>query len=78
MADKAQDHNRKMEEAIIRASIWEARAGMILGASVLLILIGLAVWAGMSGNNILAGMLLTSGMLSGAAALIWGNHNGRS
>ena len=51
---------------------------MILGASVLLILIGLAVWAGMSGNNILAGMLLTSGMLSGAAALIWGNHNGRS
>lgn len=75
MAEDAQDHNRKMEAKIVNASVWENKAGMVLGFTALLVLIGLAFWAGMEGNNILAGILLTSGLLGAATTLIRGWKN---
>lgn len=76
MAESAIDHNRKMEERVVGASIWSNKAGTILGSLALLILISAAVYAGMNGNNILAGLLLGTGVLGGAATLIRGYNNG--
>ena len=77
MAEKAQEHNRAMEAKIVAASIWEAKLGMILGFAALMTLIGLGAYAGLHGNNVLAGILLASGLVGGATALIrgWGNNS---
>ncbi len=79
MAEKAQEHNRTMEARIVSAGIWEAKTGMIFGFLALLILIGLGFWAGMAGNNVLAGILLAGGLLGAATTLIRGfQKNGNS
>lgn len=78
MAEKAQSHNQDMEATIVRASIFQSNATMILGFVALVALIGLAVYAGMNGNNVLAGLLLASGAFGGAATLIRGWANGVS
>jgi uncharacterized membrane protein len=72
MAESAQAHNQDMERAIVQGSIRTSRDAMYLGYSVLLILICSGFYAGLNGNNILAGLLLGTGILGGAATLIRG------
>ncbi len=72
MAESAQAHGIEMEAKIVTCSIWEAKAAMILGFISLIVLFGLAAYAGMNGNNILAGFYLGTGVLGGAATLIRG------
>lgn len=78
MAENAQAHNRDMEAKIVSAGVWEAKAGMILGSLALMALIGSGVYAGLNGNNILAGLCLGTGVLGGAAKLIRGSRNNGS
>jgi uncharacterized membrane protein len=72
MAENAQDHNRSMETRLVTGSVWEAKAGMVLGFIALIVLISCAMYAGLHGNNILAGIMMTGAVLSGAATLIRG------
>lgn len=72
MAEKAQSHNQAMENKIIDGTIKISAQAMYLGFLALLILIGGAIYAGTHGNNILAGILLTGGVLTGATSLIRG------
>jgi hypothetical protein len=46
---------------------------MWLAFVVFLVLLSAAIYAGMKGNNILAGLLLASGVISGVIGLIKGN-----
>jgi uncharacterized membrane protein len=81
MAEKAQSHNQAMESAIVKGSIRTSHYSMYLGFAALVLLILTAVYAGMHGNNVLAGLLLGTGVLGGAATLIRGranNGNGNS
>ena len=78
MAENAQAHNRDMEAKIVATGIWEAKAGMILGFLALMVLIAAGVYAGLHGNNVLAGFCLGAGVLGGAAKLIrGGKSNGK-
>jgi len=74
MAEKAQDHNMSMEQKIVGAEISDQRLGMILGFLVLVILVGSAVWAGFAGNNVLAGLLLSTAVVGSVAAFIKGRN----
>ncbi len=74
MAEKAQDHNISMEQKIVGAEISDQRLGMVLGFSVLLILVGSAVWAGFADNNVLAGLLLSTAVVGSVAAFIKGRN----
>jgi len=74
MAERSQEHNRSMEAKIVSAMIFENKAAMLLGFLALVLLIGLAVYCGMNGNNILAGLLLGGGFLGAATSLIRGWH----
>lgn len=76
MAEKAQTHNQAMESKIVRGTVFASQAQTFLGFLALMVLIGFAVYAGMNGNNVLAGLLLASGVLGGAATLIRGYANG--
>lgn len=76
MAEKAQSHNQSMETKIVNGSIRTSQHAMYLGFVALIILIGGAIYAGMNGNNILAGLLLAGAAFSGAATLIRGWANG--
>lgn len=78
MAEKAQDHNRAMETKIVDDAISQSSKAMYLGFAALVGLISCAVYAGMHGNNVLAGLLLGTGVLGGAATLIRGWANGSS
>lgn len=75
MAEKAQAHNQSMEKKIIEGNLKTSHHSMYLGFSALIALIIAAVYAGLKGNNILAGLLLASGVLGGAATLIRGYAN---
>lgn len=76
MAEKAQSHNHTMDQKVVRASIRENHWGMALGFATLVLLICLAMYAGMQGHLGLAALLLGSGVLGGAATLIRGVANG--
>lgn len=76
MAEKAQNHNQSMESKIIDGAVSQSKTAMYLGFLALIMLIGFAVYAGMNGNNVLAGLLLTASVLGGAATLIRGWANG--
>jgi len=74
MAEKAQAHNQAMDKSLLDMSSKAAMAGMNLGFTVLVLLIGGAIYAGMNGNNVLAALLLGTGTLGGAAKLLHGWH----
>jgi uncharacterized membrane protein len=78
MAEKAQNHNQAMDNKIVDGSMLQSKQAMYLGFAALIVLIGLAMYAGMHGNNVLAGLLLGTGVLGGAATLIRGWANGSS
>lgn len=62
-----------MEKTVIIKTLQIHKWAMILGFSAFLILIFIAVLVGMTGNNILAGLLLTAAVLGGATTLIRGH-----
>lgn len=72
MAEKAQEHNRRMEEKIVDHQINDARRGMNYGFAGLVILVILAFTAGMLHNNILAGLLLSTAAFGTVAHFING------
>lgn len=78
MAEKEQGHNQAMERTIVEGAMSQSRTAMYLGFIALIILITAAIYAGMNDNNVLAGLLLGTGVLGGAATLIrgWANGNG--
>lgn len=81
MAEKAQEHNQAMEKKLVDGNIQTSQHAMYLGFVVLIFLIIGAVYAGMNGNNTLAGLLLGTSVIGGAATLIRGyanNSNGKS
>jgi len=72
MAEKQQCHEHEMEKTIVTKTLYIHKWAMILGFFAFIILISIAVFVGMKGNNILAGMLLTTAVLGGATTLIRG------
>lgn len=74
MAEKAQEHNISMEAKLVAAEISDQKLGMWLGFAALVVLVILAFWAGMTGNNILSGMLLTSATLGVVISFIRGRN----
>lgn len=78
MAEKAQSHNHAMDNKVVDGAISQSKQAMYLGFGALVILIACAVYSGLNGNNVLAGLLLGTGALGGAATLIRGWANGSS
>jgi uncharacterized membrane protein len=72
MAEITQKHNRDMEAAIVRCEIRDRHLGMLLGFISLMAIIGLAAYAGVRGNNILAGLLLTASVIGTVVAFVKG------
>jgi len=74
MAESAQGHNQAMESKVVSATVWQGKAGMVLGFIALILVLCAALYAGMNGNNVLAGLFLTTAVLGGASTLIRGKH----
>jgi len=74
MAEKAQDHNISMDVKVVEAEIKDRQLGMVLGFLALAGLVGLATYAGMSGNNILSGLLLAATVVGSVVAFIKGRN----
>lgn len=70
MAETEQNHNAGMEKTIVDAQIGDMKRGKWMGLGALLLLIGLAFYAGMNENNILAGILLGTGVLGVVSNLV--------
>lgn len=75
MAENQQNHNTDMEKKIIAAQISDQKRGMRYGLVALTLVIGLAAFAGMNGNNALAGMLISAGAAGVVGAFIKGRHD---
>lgn len=70
MAERAHDHNI---DVMKKGQVCDQRyrvLGMWLGFVALLVLVGSAVYAGLHGNNILAGLLLGTGVLSSIGVFV--------
>ncbi|MEN5247487.1 DUF2335 domain-containing protein [Brucella pseudintermedia] len=79
MAEKAQEHNRRMEEKIVDHQINDARRGMNYGFAGLVLLVLLAFAAGMFHNNVLATLLLSTAAFGTVAHFINGRlANGKA
>lgn len=63
MAENAQQHGMAMEKKIADAQITDQKLGKWLGFSSLIFVILLSFIAGMTGNNLLSGILLGVGVL---------------
>lgn len=75
MAESQQEHNRKMETKIVDAQITDQGRGMRYGMTALALDLSLATYAGMSGNNVLAGLLLGAGVLGVVGTFIKGRFS---
>lgn len=77
MAENQQSHNRSMEAKIIDAQVSDQKRGMRYGLLALALDLSLATYAGMNGNNILAGLLLGAGVLGVVGSFIKGRFSGQ-
>lgn len=75
MAENEQSHNRSMETKIIDAQVSDQKRGMRYGLTALALDLVLATYAGMGGNNILAGLLLGAGVLGVVGSFIKGRFS---
>ncbi|MDP9838159.1 putative membrane protein [Neorhizobium huautlense] len=64
MAEETLEHNRAVARKAQASDHLYRLLGMLLGFSALILLVAAAVYAGLNGNNILAGLLLGTGVFS--------------
>lgn len=64
MAEQTLEHNRAVARKAQASDQLYRLLGMLLGFSALILLVVAAVYAGLNGNNILAGLLLGTGVFS--------------
>jgi uncharacterized membrane protein len=75
MAEKAQEHNSKMDELIVKQQIEDQKRGMNYGFVALLVLIGCAAYFGYAGNPIVSGLFLTAAALNTVSGFIKGRQS---
>ncbi|OJF97603.1 hypothetical protein AX760_16720 [Pararhizobium antarcticum] len=75
MAENQQNHNTDMEKKIVAAQISDQKRGMRYGLVALTLVICLAAYAGMNGNNTLAGMLVGAGVAGVVGAFVKGRYD---
>ena len=76
MAENAQEHNRQMEGAIVHAQIADQKRGMNFGFAALLVILSAAAFFAFFGNNIAAGLFLTTAVLGAIPVFVKGRWNG--
>ena len=74
MAEKAQDHNAKMDELIVQKQIEDQRRGMNYGFFALIVLISCAAYFGYNNSPIIAGLFLTAAALNTVSGFINGRQ----
>ncbi len=72
MAERQLAHDMEIQSKIVNCEIRDRHIGMGLGFLSFTALVVMAYWAGMAGNNMLAGLLLSAAAIGGVAAFIKG------
>lgn len=72
MAEKGMEHNQKMDAEFLQANVNDTKMGRWFGFGALMALIVAALWTGLAGHTVLAGLFLGAGALGTVGVFVRG------